>query len=328
MLRKNTLWGVVVLASALVMSACQGEGTGDDARYLGGDIDAGDAGDVADDTQDDPGDVASDVSDPDDASGDVTPDPDLEVSDASPEPEFEPRFHHDYEGIETGEKPPGGFGRTTVSDAQAYRGERSARVAIEEGDGGGFGKWGLSHPVDPPVLKGGEVWVRVYVWWPESFEFSATPFMKFIRLHNADADGGNHGYNDLYIDNADSTETVLRVIKEMHDVWETYDGPAIPRGRWERYEMYLFVDDVPVDEGGQARFRVWRDDELIFDRTDVPTLETADGSIDHLYIFSYWNNEEPPSNHAFIDDLTLATDASSPPGEDAHGNRWIGDWGG
>lgn len=65
---------------------------------------------------------------------------------------------------------------------------------------------------------------------------------------------------------------------------------------------------------------------LIFDRTDVPTITDAGGVIDALYPFTYWNNEMPPNNYSFIDDLTIATDASPPPRADASGNAFIGEW--
>ncbi len=52
-----------------------------------------------------------------------------------------------------------------------------------------------------------------------------------------------------------------------------------------------------------------------------------DGVIDYLYLFTYWNNEAPPTNHVFIDDLVIATSTNPPPNRDAAGNRRIGDWG-
>ncbi|VAW46234.1 hypothetical protein MNBD_GAMMA03-418, partial [hydrothermal vent metagenome] len=188
-----------------------------------------------------------------------------------------------------------------------------------------FGTWGGYIPINPTIPKGGEIWVRLAIYWPSSFEFSATPFMKFLRLHNRVVDGSNGGYNDLYVDNANGTTNVLRTIKEIHDIWEIYDGNPIPRDTWETYEMYLFVDDVSVDNGGNSRMRVWRDNELIFDRTDVPTITEAGGVIDYFYLFTYWNNENPPNNHVYVDDLVIATQASPPTNQDANGNAFIGD---
>jgi hypothetical protein len=81
-----------------------------------------------------------------------------------------------------------------------------------------------------------------------------------------------------------------------------------------------------VDTGGEGRVRIWRDDELIFDRTDVPTITEAAGTINSFYLFTYWNNEQPPDNYCYIDDLTIATSASPPPNKDAKGNAYIGSW--
>ncbi|MEQ9320963.1 MAG: hypothetical protein RIF41_17505 [Polyangiaceae bacterium] len=243
---------------------------------------------------------------------------------------FEPLFADDFESYTDGQplSPLPDYdaaGRTIASDEQVFRGQMAARMAIESGDAGGFGQWGFIIPFQP-LEKGREIWVRLAIWWPQSFEFSATPWMKFLRLHARTGDGSNGGYNDLYVDEADSTTSVLRTIKEVHNVWDVYDGAPIPRGQWESYEMYLFIDDVPADDGGSGRFRIWRDDELIFDRTDVPTITEASGDIDALYVFTYWNNEMPPNNHCFMDDLILATDASPPTNVDAEGNVFIGDY--
>ena len=244
---------------------------------------------------------------------------------------FVPYFFDGFESYPDGAqlsagKPFDAAGRTTASSDQARHGRHSARMTIHQGDQGGYGRWGGVIPVTPALPRGREIWVRLYAYWPQDFQFTASPWMKFLRLHNRTEDGRNGGYNDLYVDKADETQSVLRTIKETHNRWQTYDGPALPRDRWERYEVYLFIDDRPVDAGGQARLRVWRDEELIFDRTDVPTISTRDGTIDYLYLFTYWNNETPPTNHVFIDDLTIATSASPPPNRDRAGNRRIGDW--
>ncbi len=245
--------------------------------------------------------------------------------------DFEPYFFDDFESYTDGESLSGfdpfdAAGRTEASTEQAYRGQQSARMEILQGDNGGFGQWGGIIPINPGLPKGSEIWVKLWIYWPASFQFSASPWMKFLRLHNRTGSGENGGYNDLYVDNADSTTSVLRTIKEVHDVWEVYDGPSLPRDTWERYEMYLFIDDVPVDSGGAGRARIWRNEELIFDRTDVPTITEDQGTINSFYLLTYWNNETPPNNHLFVDDLVIATSASPPPDMDGHGNVFIGSW--
>ncbi|MEZ4369996.1 MAG: hypothetical protein R3B07_04195 [Polyangiaceae bacterium] len=244
---------------------------------------------------------------------------------------FQPYFFDDFESYGDGaslsnNQPFDAAGRSTASSEVAFRGAQSARMEIRS-----WGRWrvremGRDHPIKPALKQGQEVWVRLQVRWPQSFQFSASPWMKFLRLHSTKADGGNAGYNDLYVDQADSTQSVLRTIKEVHDVWAVYDGPKLPRDRWESYEMYLFIDDQAVDDGGAGRVRIWRDDTLIFDRTDVPTIVEAAGTIDYFYLFTYWNNEQPPDNHCFVDDLVIATDASPPPNHDSAGHAFIGPW--
>src|SRR5690606_4330165 len=197
---------------------------------------------------------------------------------------YQPYFYDGFESYEPEESlssnnPFGAAGRTRATDTVAHTGQMAARMEIRPEDDGGFGQWGGILSL-PDVGVGGSVWVRLWAQWPSEFEFSASPWMKFIRLHNISAEGENAGYNDLYVDQADGPDSVLRIIKEGHDVWEVYDGPALPRDQWERYEVQIVVDHVPVDDGGQARFRVWRDDELIFDRTDVPTISAPGGVLD------------------------------------------------
>ncbi len=244
---------------------------------------------------------------------------------------FLPYFNDDFESGADGSRLSPLYdaaGRSRISAEKAKRGKQSARMEIRSGDAGGFGQWGAVLPIRPVLTKGQEIWVRLYVYWPANFEFSATPWMKFLRFHTRSADGKNRGYNDLYIDRAEKNTSVLRTIKEMHDKWAVYNGPSIAREKWERYEMYLSLDDVPADAGGKGRVRIWRDGNLIFNRGDVPTLSAATDVLDSFYLFTYWNNETPPNNHCYIDDLTIATSASPPPQRDAADNPIIGDWSG
>ena len=261
---------------------------------------------------------------------DPDPQPDPYPNPNTPDPlNFEPYFQDSFDSYEDGRSlsrfdPFDAAGNTSVSSEQSYSGDFSAKMEIRPENDGGFGTWGGIVPINPAIPKGGEVWTRLRVFWPESFEFSASPWMKFLRFHNRTGDGANGGYNDLYIHNADGPTSVLRCIKEFHNQWEVYDGNPIPRDTWETYEMYLFVDDVSVDNGGNARMRIWRDGELIFDRTDVPTITDAQGVIESFYLFTYWNNENPPNNFLYVDDLVIATHANPPINTDAEGNAFIG----
>lgn len=197
-------------------------------------------------------------------------------------------------------------------------------MAIEPEDGGGFGEWGASVPLDPVLREGDELWVRFYVRWPETFQFTAMPFQYLVRVRTEGPMRTFDGHNDFMIANARGPSDVFRTIKEGHGVYESYDGLPVPTETWERYEVYLRFNHRPGM--GAARFRVWRDDNLLFDRTDLPTLGEADRVVPAALLFSWWSGEMPPSNHVFVDELTVATSANPPTRRDRFGNVWIGNW--
>jgi len=96
---------------------------------------------------------------------------------------FVPYFFDGFESYPDGAqlsagKPFDAAGRTTASSDQARHGRHSARMAIHQGDQGGYGRWGGVIPVKPALPRGGEIWVRLYVYWPQDFQFTASPWMK------------------------------------------------------------------------------------------------------------------------------------------------------
>ena len=238
-----------------------------------------------------------------------------------------PYFHDDFESYPVGEIPPRTFSRTTVTREFSFRGAQSARMAIEPVDAGGFGEWGASVPLDPELREGDELWVRFYARWPATFQFTAMPFQYLVRVRTEDPMGTFDGHNDFMIANARGPSDVFRTIKEGHGVYESYDGLPVPTERWERYEVYLRFHHREGGPGTErARFIVWRDDNLLFDRSDVPTLGEVDRLVPAALLFSWWSGEMPPSNHVFVDDLTVATSDNPPTRRDRFGNTWIGNW--
>lgn len=248
-----------------------------------------------------------------------------------PANEFVPIAAFNFEDYEVGTplreiKPFDACARSQVSSAAAAAGKKSLRLEIKPGDKGGFGRWGFVYPIRPELRKGEEIWVRIYVLWPNSFQFSAEPWMKFIRLHSKRANGKNGGYNDLLIDNAAGGRSVFRSIKEFDDIWAVYDGGRIPRNQWMRFEVYMYIHHKSRKDEGKARYRAWCNDKLLFDREDCPVLFDQEGTIDYFYFLTYWNGEKPPANHCFADELVIATHKNPPTNKDALGNRMIGGW--
>lgn len=199
----------------------------------------------------------------------------------------------------------------------------SAKMSIRVGDAGGFGKWGGVKSLQTDLAKGDEIWVRWRQYWPAAFTFSATPWMKFLRLRT-EVSGVNNGYIDLYIDEADGSGVTYRTIKEGQDTWQTISNGAIPRDQWITYEIYAKLDNVSTDGGGSGRLRFWINGVNVQDRTSMTTLTNALALVTDVYWFTYWNNETPPDNDTYVDDIVIATSASPPTQTDLGGRIFIG----
>ena len=88
--------------------------------------------------------------------------------------------------------------QTFYSDAKVFEGSGVAELNIKEGDQG-FGRWGGRLTFNAANLRnlgqGDEIYFRVSTYFPEDFDYTASPRLKFLRIHVADKNGKNRGYN-------------------------------------------------------------------------------------------------------------------------------------
>lgn len=91
-------------------------------------------------------------------------------------------------------------GATLYSKDMALTGSQSAQLNIEKGKEG-FGGWGARWKFPQKIGQGEEIWVRLRVFFPDSFNFTTDFALKFLRLHVGTAEGGHLGYTDIYINN-------------------------------------------------------------------------------------------------------------------------------
>ena len=233
----------------------------------------------------------------------------------------------DFENGSAGAKTVGtdAFTSTTAavySTAQVYSGKYSSANSISQGEYG-FGIFGGISEFPTKVGKGGEIWVRLRAYFPTGFDFTANPWLKFIRIHTQTPSGSNIGYDDWYI-NISNTTNPYRFIYEGEQVWYPFASTAqAPQlGKWETYEMYVKLDTVPASQGGQAVVRMWKNGVLIGESKDRVTLANADAVSNAVYIFTYWNGAAPKTQTMYLDDVVVQTD--TPSAKDAAGNAFIG----
>lgn len=208
---------------------------------------------------------------------------------------------------------------------QHYAGEQSAALRVEKGTDGWESFGGRRFlPAQHRVGRGGELWIRVRVFFPPGFSFAADPWLKFLRVDTGRGDT-HEGYDDWYLDDPDAGDPAHVFISEVSGepsrrCGRSTDGPR--RGRWETYEMYLRFDDVAARAGGSARVRFWKDGLLLCDIDDLATLATPSSSASAFLFSTYWNGGAPRTQQMYLDDVVITS--RRPAARDAHGNPQLG----
>lgn len=216
-------------------------------------------------------------------------------------------------------------GGSYFTDEQILSGNLAAKLTVTEGDTA-FGRWGGIINFPQLLGKGDEIWFRVNTFFPEGFNWDSTSsgnLLKFLRVHVQTSSGANSGYNDWYL-TPEATSIPHQFIYEGQQKWFYFGDPSdeIQRGRWETYEMYVKLDNIPVDQGGTARVRVWKDGRLLSEITGAETLNSSTDTSDRAHLFTYWNGGAPKTQHMYVDDIVVTSD--TPANRDANGNPMVG----
>lgn len=216
-------------------------------------------------------------------------------------------------------------GGSYYSYVNVAEGPLSAELNINGGTTA-FGYWGGIFTLPENIQKGGELWFRVKTYMPLDFNYDSTSEgnrLKFIRFHTMSPSNSNQGYDDWYI-NPKGSKTPFSWIFEGEQKWSDFGGASdvIQLGQWEVYEMYVYFDDVPVDSGGKARVRLWKNGKLLKEITDRKTLVGTTSYVDRVHLFTYWNGGAPKTQKMWVDDIVLTTD--TPLKKDAQGNAFVG----
>jgi O-antigen ligase len=206
---------------------------------------------------------------------------------------------------------------------RSYEGGQAAELRIAQRTDG-WDSFGGRRFLPSEPGKGDELWIRVRAFFPEGFDFSADPMLKFLRVHTRS--GGEHGYDDWLFNHPDRGHHPGHYfVSGAQDAGRECGRPDVHdpvRGRWETYEMHLGLDDVAARHGGGGRVRLWKDGELICEIDDLATLRTPESRADAFLLSTYWNGGAPRTQVMYVDDIVITS--RTPTGRDAHGNPMIG----
>ncbi|WP_196159518.1 hypothetical protein [Reinekea sp. G2M2-21] len=212
---------------------------------------------------------------------------------------------------------------TLYSNAQKLKGN-SASISIEQGEEG-FGSWGGAFNFPEALGKGDTLWLQVHAYYPKGYDnysYSAGGRLKFLRIHTVDSSGSHCCYNDIYWEGSDSS-TPLAFIFEGQDEWKQIGGmdDHINFDVWESYQIVTTFDTIPVDQGGLAEVRFYKNDQLIGKVTDSKTLNADNHTADFTFLFTYWNGGSPKTQTMWVDEITLTNE--TPPTLDSEGKPYL-----
>lgn len=208
----------------------------------------------------------------------------------------------------------------TASDAFGFG--QSAELNIEAGSKG-TGTWGgvisFQSCGGDNLVKGDEIWIRLRTKFPADFDFTADPHLLFLRLPIESEEEGKEGSNDIYLPGGKNGH-VFEFVREGDDQWIFFGNISdrIVLGLWETYEWYVKLSDIAWDDepGAGAVMRFWKNDNLLVEITDKPTLVSANSYLPEFHLFTYWSGGSPRTQQMYVDDLRITTDVPDSGSED------------
>jgi hypothetical protein len=213
-----------------------------------------------------------------------------------------------------------GWADTRYTDAEHFDGQQSAAVSIQRTQENLGGR--IYFP--RPLRKGDEIWIRLRLKFQAdpTYDFTAHPMLKLVRLKPRLLDESDSYDNDILINNPDGVRRPF-VFSLSHPAGGNAGGgvPGVDDpapGRWETYELHQALDDAT---GGGSRTRFWKDGRLLVE-SDTPILKTNRHEIRYLEFIGYWNGGAPGTQTLWIDDIRIQNHV--PSGRDASGNAFLG----
>ncbi len=217
----------------------------------------------------------------------------------------------------------GAGGGSLYSNETSIKGN-SAKLHIEEGKTG-WGTWGGAFNFPEKLYRGDKIWYQVHTYFPEDFDhysYGEGNRLKFLRIQTKSAANQNQGYVDFLIDKK-SSENAFKWIYEGENKWWNAGEPSdmIVKGRWESYQIQVTFDTVPLDFGGKAESRVWKNGVLIEHITNRKTMKENSDVSTRALLFTYWNGGSPKTQSMYVDEITITNE--TPGWMDAQGNPLI-----
>lgn len=225
------------------------------------------------------------------------------------------------------------FTNTIYSNSVIDAGQDTCQMGITAGSTG-WGTWGGTYNFPTHLGVGAQLWIRLSLFVPVGFNYTASPWLKFIRVHTTSPAVSNEGYMDFVINPPSGTVWDYATKSASTAPFSyMYEGKLIPHtvgsrsqnaivpGKWETFEIYYMMDTVSKADGGTGEVRIWQNNQLLADLTDQVTLANANTYANAFFLFTYWNGGSPATQSLYVNNITITND--TPTNHDANGNPCI-----
>src|SRR5581483_6465878 len=172
------------------------------------------------------------------------------------------------------------FAQTVYSTSVVPSGaSQSCQMGVTAGTDG-WDQWGGIYSFPTHLGPGANLWIRLALYVPVGFNYTANPMLKFMRVHTASPSAANNGYNDLYIIPSGGTIWDHTLSKDVATPFAYYyesqgnvrgvgsTANKIAYGQWETYEIHYTMDTKPKNQGGLGEVKIWKNNVLLADLTD------------------------------------------------------------
>ena len=204
--------------------------------------------------------------------------------------------------------------RTLYSNTRANTGSQSAQMDVASG------VTGSGATMDVPgggASVGDEIWVRVSLWVPSSYDFdghgAAHSAVKFLAWEPRD------GTARVYASRSNSRWVFASEPDPGNQT--AFSSRVFPRDQWVDFEYYIKVGTSDAS----GILRLWENGTLIGEK-NIGTISSSSNVIDGFRFIGTWNDGAPQNQSFWIDDMVFYNSAvgDRPDNFDAAGNRFIG----
>ncbi len=166
--------------------------------------------------------------------------------------------------------------------------------------------------INRKLHEGDEVWGRAFFFFQSPWTWECAPRVKLFRIARVLSATGNHlGWISILSEK----NGFIMLSNEVGKAERATEFQLEP-DQWISLEIYVRFSS------NKGIIRIWKNEALVIEDSETPTLTSHDDTASGTYLMSYWNGGTIQEQSLFIDDVLITNE--TPTGKDSFGNPMIG----